>query len=390
MKLEVADRIEALDPAAWNALTAGDYPFFRHEFLVALERHGAVGAEVGWVPRFLLLHGDDGTLIGGVPAWLKTHSRGEFVFDFAWAEAWERHGLAYYPKVVTAIPWTPATGPRLLVHPECTREDVRAALAGGLRELAAQLKLSGAHALFLDDADLAALERVDFRRRVDFHYFWYNDHYADFDAFLGALTNRKRKKIRQERRYVAEQGITTEIRHGNELTEAEVDRVHALYALTFMRKTNLPTLSQGFFREIARTMGEQLVIALAHRDGEIIATAIMLRDSESLYGRYWGCAGEYPALHFECCYYLGSDYCIRHGLTRFEPGAQGEHKIARGFLPTRTWSAHWVADPGFRDAIDHFLAREAQLIEHHFTHLSRESPFRTPVPTDQGPEADAE
>ena len=376
MRLEIADHIAEFDPGAWNALTGADYPFFRHEFLVALERHGAVGPEVGWVPRFLLLRGDDDRLLGAVPTWLKSHSRGEFVFDFTWADAWERHGLAYYPKLVAAIPWTPATGPRLLVAPGDDASAHRTALAQGLRTLTTRLSLSSAHGLFVDEADLRAFEAAGFRRRVDFHYFWHNAGYADFDDFLGALTSRKRKKIRQERRYVREQGIETGIRHGHEMSDDELERVHALYALSFIRKTNLPVFSRAFFREIARTMGEQLVCALAWRGGEIVATAIMLRDSATLYGRYWGTSGDYPALHFEACYYQGIDYCIRHGLQRFEPGAQGEHKIARGFLPTRTWSVHWIAEPAFRDAIADHLQREARLVEQYFAQLQRESPFR--------------
>ena len=376
MKLEVTDQIENIDAAAWNALTGGDYPFLRHEFLSALERHGAIGANVGWVPRFLLLHGDNGHLRGAAPAWLKSHSRGEFVFDFAWAEAYERNGLAYYPKLVTAIPWTPATGPRLLVGPGEDEGEIRAALAAGLRALVRQLGLSGAHCLFAREADLAALDGEQFLRRRDFHYFWHNDEYQDFEGFLAALTSRKRKKIRQERRYVREQGIDVRIQHGHELDHAELDRIHALYATSFLRKTNLPVLSRGFFREVAHTMGEQFVIAVARRDGDIIATAIMFRGADTLYGRYWGTAGDYPALHFEACYYQGIDYCIRHGLRHFEPGAQGEHKIARGFLPTRTTSAHWLAEPAFQRAIADYLEREGQLIDHHFKHLLAESPFR--------------
>lgn len=381
MKLTIAERIGELDPAAWDALTGPAYPFLRHEFLSALETHGAVGPQVGWVPRFVLAHDATGVLCGAVPAWLKSHSRGEFVFDFAWADAWERHGYPYYPKLVVAIPWTPATGPRLLVAPRAEAAAVRSALASGLRTLTHQLGLSGAHCLFTDGDDLAALEAAGFLTRADFHYFWHNAGYTCFDDYLGAMTSRKRKKIRQERRYVAEQGITTGIRHGHELTATEIDTVHELYALTFMRKTNLPVLTRGFFHEIARTMGEQLVVVLAWRDGDIIATAIMLRGSDTLYGRYWGTAGDYPALHFEACYYRGIDYCIRRGLRRFEPGAQGEHKIARGFLPTRTWSAHWIAEPVFRDAIRDFLQRERMLIDHHFAELVRESPFRSPPRT---------
>jgi uncharacterized protein len=376
MKLEVIDQIESIDPTAWNQLTGGEYPFLRHEFLVALERHGAIGPNVGWTPRFLLLHSEDGHLRGAVPAWLKTHSRGEFVFDFAWAEAHERHGLAYYPKLVAAIPWTPATGPRLLVAPGEDADTIRPALANGLRALTRRLELSSAHCLFAREDDLQALDGEQFLRRRDFHYFWHNDGYNDFEAFLAALTSRKRKKIRQERRYVREQGIDVRIQHGHELGADELDRIHALYATSFLRKTNLPVLTSGFFREIARTMGEQLVIAVARRDQEIIATAIMFRGSDTLYGRYWGTSGDYPALHFEACYYQGIDYCIRHGLQHFEPGAQGEHKIARGFLPTRTTSAHWLAEPAFQRAIADYLQREGELIDRHFEHLLAESPFR--------------
>lgn len=378
-QLQVADTIEAVDAAAWNRLTAGSYPFLRHEFLCALERHGAVGRDVGWLPRLLLAHGDDGRLQGAAPGWLKGHSRGEFVFDFAWAAAYERHGLAYYPKLVVAVPWTPATGPRLLVAPDEDAATIRPLLAQGVRRVATQLELSGSHCLFVDGDDLAALEEAGFQRRVDFHYFWTNAGYTTFNDYLAAMTSRKRKKIRQERRYVAEQGISVELRHGHELSGDEIDRVHAIYQDTFLRKTNLPVLSCACLHELATTMGEQLVIALARQHGDIIATAIMFRGSDTLYGRYWGTTGDYPALHFEACYYQGIDYCIRNGLRRFEPGAQGEHKIARGFLPTRTYSAHWLAEPGFQEAVSDYLARERQLIDQEFAALERESPFRGPT-----------
>jgi len=381
-KLGVVDTVEAIDPVAWNALTGGHHPFLRHEFLVALERHGAVGPNVGWVPQFILLRDDSGHLRGAVPAWLKGHSRGEFVFDFAWAEAHERHGLAYYPKLVVSIPWTPATGPRLLVAPGDDTGTIRAVLAEGVRDLTRQLGLSSAHCLFACEPDLEALGNGQFLRRRDFHYFWHNDHYQDFEAFLTALTSRKRKKIRQERRYVREQGIDVRMQTGHELCNTELDLIHAHYANAFRRKTNLPVLSAGFFREIAHTMGEQLVIAVCRHDREIVAAAIMFRGSDTLFGRYWGSSGNYPALHFEACYYQGIDYCIRHGLQRFEPGVQGEHKIARGFLPTRTTSAHWLVSPAFQRAVADYLQREGDLIDTQFEHLRAESPFRVdPTPT---------
>jgi len=377
MKTEVLDTIETVDAASWNGLTGSAYPFLRHEFLAALERHGAVGPRVGWIPHYLIARADDdGRLLGAVPAWLKYHSRGEFVFDFAWADAYARHGHAYYPKLVSAVPWTPATGPRLLVAAGEDRAAVRAGLAAALRAAAADLRVSSAHCLFAAERDAEALQAAGFLQRSDFHYFWHNRGYSTFDDYLGAMTSRKRKKIRQERRYVAEQGLRAEIRHGGGLDHDEWSDLHGFYADTFARKTNLPVLSVDFFREIGRTMGEQIVVSLAHCGTRRVAGAIMLRGSDRLYGRYWGSIGDFPGLHFETCYYQGIEYCIRHGLRVFEPGVQGEHKIARGFVPTRTRSLHWIAHPAFRAAIAEHLERERVLVEQQFNLLSRESPFR--------------
>lgn len=379
MQIEVCDSILRIGAAEWNPLAAG-HPFLRHEFLAALERHGAVGRGVGWIPHHLVLRDDSGGRIAGaLPAWLKLHSRGEFVFDFAWAHAFEHHGRSYYPKLVGAIPWTPATGPRLLVAPDRDRPTIANALADGLRQASDRLGLSGAHVLFARDDDIQALEAAGFLPRTDVHYFWTNAGYSDFDAFLSTFVSRKRKKMRRERRQVIEQGIELEVRHGNELTDDEWHTVHRFYALSFMRKTDLPTFSAAFFQEIGETMGEQLVIFLARCAGTPVAAAILFRDDDALYGRYWGSEAEYHSLHFEACYHQGIEYCIRHGLRRFEPGAQGEHKIARGFLPTRTRSAHWIGEPAFRDAIAEYLQRERMLVEARHAQLLSWSPFRSPA-----------
>ncbi len=377
MQLEVLKRFEEVEPAEWNAL-AGEFPFLRHEFLSALQRHGCVGRDYGWIPYFLLLRdGPDGALVAAAPTFLKLNSFGEFVFDFAWAEAYERHGLRYYPKLVAAAPYTPATGPRLLVAPGQDRDRVAAALAAAAREHADELGVSSLHWLFPVECDLETLRADGQLIRDDIQYHWTNDGYADFDAFLEAFTSRKRKKARRERRRVYEQGIEIVRRHGADMDAEEWTLAHHFYASTFEKKWNIPVLTRDFFAELGRTMGDRVVVVFARIAGRTVAAAILFRGGDTLYGRYWGCDADFHSLHFELCYYQGIEYAIEQGLQRFEPGAQGEHKIARGFLPTWTHSAHWIAEPAFRDAIADYLDRERRLLAGRFRELQADSPFRS-------------
>ncbi|MDZ7788105.1 MAG: GNAT family N-acetyltransferase [Halofilum sp. (in: g-proteobacteria)] len=376
MQLEVLERFDEIDAAEWNAL-AGEFPFLRHEFLSALQRHGCIGRQYGWIPYFLLLRdAPGGALVAAAPTFLKLNSFGEFVFDFAWAEAYERHGLRYYPKLVAAAPYTPATGPRLLVAPGQDRERVAAALAAAVREHAGELGVSSLHWLFPVERDLEALRADGLLIRDDIQYHWTNDGYADFDAFLDAFTSRKRKKARRERRRVHEQGIEIVRRHGSDMDAEEWSLAHHFYAATFEKKWNIPVLTRDFFAELGRTMGDRVVVVFARVAGRAVAAAILFRGGDTLYGRYWGCDADFHSLHFELCYYQGIEYAIEQGLQRFEPGAQGEHKIARGFLPTWTHSAHWIAEPAFRDAIADYLERERRLLAGHFRELAAGSPFR--------------
>lgn len=376
MQLEVLKRFDDVEPDEWNAL-AGEFPFLRHEFLSALQRHGCVGRAYGWIPYFLLLRdAAGGTLLAAAPTFLKLNSFGEFVFDFAWAEAYERHGLRYYPKLVAAAPYTPATGPRLLVAPGQDRGRVASALATAVREHAGELGVSSLHWLFPVERDLETLRADDLLIRDDIQYHWTNDGYADFDGFLDAFTSRKRKKARRERRRVHEQGIDIVRRPGSDMDAEEWSLAHHFYASTFEKKWNIPVLTRDFFAELGRTMGDQLVVVFARIAGRTVAAAILFRGGDTLYGRYWGCDADFHSLHFELCYYQGIEYAIEQGLQRFEPGAQGEHKIARGFLPTWTHSAHWIAEPAFRDAIAEYLDRERRLLAGRFRELEADSPFR--------------
>ena len=363
----------------WNALAGSDIPFLRHEFLSALEKHHCVGESSGWIPQHVLIFEND-TLIGAMPLYLKTNSYGELVFDWAWAEAYQRSGLHYYPKLVSAIPYTPATGPRLLIAPDADRNAIAAQLIQSALELAKHHKLSSYHCLFPDAEDLQQLTQQGLMMRLGCQFHWHNlpgeQSYRDFNDYLDHFTSSKRKKIRRERRQVAESDVTLQRLHGNELTDEQWQAVHRHYCSTFDRLSGYATLSLEFFRELSQTMPQQLIVMLAEHDGKPVASAICFRDDTTLYGRHWGCDAHFQNLHFEACYYQGLEYCIEHKLQRFDPGAQGEHKISRGFLPTPTWSAHWIADPTFKNAIDDFLQRERLGMQHYIDELSEHSPFK--------------
>jgi uncharacterized protein len=353
VQARIARSLAGVDGAAWNALPGAESPFLRHEFLLALEQSGCATAATGWDARHALLYDDAGRLTAAMPLYLKSHSWGEFIFDFAWADAYHRAGLAYYPRLVSAVPFTPATGPRLLaagadrVH---LLETVRACLK--------EEAISSLHVLFPAADDRACLEGAGMMPRLDCQFHWKNEGYASFDEFLGAFTAEKRKKLRRERRRVAEAGITCRTLGGRELDAPLLDAIYRLHAINFARYGHAPYLNRGFFGRIAQAMPDALVVELAEMCGTPIACSISLRGSDVLYGRYWGASGDFHSLHFELCYYRGIEYCIREGLARFEPGTQGEHKLLRGFLPTPVWSLHEIADPRFAGAIAEWLERE--------------------------------
>jgi predicted N-acyltransferase len=373
--VKVIGRIDEVDAARWNTLAGADNPFVRHEFLAALERHGCVGDRFGWYPQHLLATDGD-QIVGAVPLYLKDNSYGEFVFDWSWADAYQRSGLSYYPKGVVSVPYTPATGPRLLVADTPNADHIADTLIEAALRHARQLGLSSLHWLFTSERDTQRLARHDLMLRLGCQFHWSNAGYRDFEDFLAHLTAQKRKKIKRERRRVLEQGIQLEVLHGDAITEEQWLAYHEFYTDTFDKRGGLATLSLEFFREIGRTMAANVVLVLASHAGRPVAAAFNVRGETTLYGRHWGCNADYHSLHFEACYYQGLEYCIANGLQRFEPGAQGEHKVTRGFMPTATWSAHWVAHDAFRAAIGQFVEREQTAVRQYMQTLNAHSPYR--------------
>lgn len=366
--LRVADSLAAIPAAQWNAL-AGSNPFLRHEFLAALTDSGCASARTGWQPQFLLLE-RAGVLAGALPLYVKSHSRGEYVFDWAWADAYARHGIAYYPKLLCAVPFTPVTGPRLLAR----ADDVREALLTAALELAKQT--SSLHILFPTEPEGVRMQAqgMMLRRTVQFH--WESAGDADFEGFLARMSHRRRKNIRQERRRVREAGVTFRWLRGNEIEPAHWEFFHRCYRTTYAAHGSRPYLNLSFFRQFGATLGEHAVLLLAERAGAPVAASLLVRGGDTLFGRYWGAVEYIPLLHFECCYYQPIEYAITEGLRSFEGGAQGEHKLFRGLMPVETLSAHWLAHPAFARAIEDYLARERHGIAHYVTELAEHSPFK--------------
>lgn len=375
MQVRVVQRLAEVAPALWNSLEGTDNPFLRHEFLNALEAHGCVQPDTGWQPAHLLLE-DSGRLLAAAPAYLKGHSWGEFVFDWSWAEAHARSGLPYYPKLIVAAPYSPVTGPRILLAPGVAADTAVPILAHAARQLVNDNGFSSAHWLFPDATLAEQLQDEGYVLRTGCQFHWVNQGYRDFDDFLSAFSSKKRKNLRQERRRVEEAGVKFDWLHGGEIGDHDWASFERFYRRTFLAYGNEPVFDAAFFRALGEGLGERLLLVLARLGGETIAGALFLRSTDTLYGRYWGSTVELSGLHFETCYYQGIDYCIRHGLTRFEPGAQGEHKVARGFLPTPTRSAHWIRALRLRRAIEDFLGRERQHLEGYMEDLRVRSPFR--------------
>ncbi|SEO51304.1 GNAT family N-acetyltransferase [Aquisalimonas asiatica] len=376
MDAAVVTDLTTISSDEWDALRGTEVPFLSHAFLAGLESTGCVKADLGWLPHHLVLRDQDG-LAAAVPGYLKGHSWGEFVFDWAWADAYERNGLPYYPKLIHAVPFTPATGPRILLRPGLDMADVAALTVEASSAIVAERDLSSAHWLFPcpDQSELLQARGLLGRTGCQFH--WQHDpDYRDFQDFLDALTSRRRKSIRRERRQARESGVEVVMKDGGAITEDEWHTFHALYARTFHEHGNVPLLTTAFFVHCGRTLGRQVLMVQGWRDGRMVAAALLFRDDQALYGRYWGCFEDVPGLHFEACYYQGIEYCIANGIQRFEPGAQGEHKISRGFLPTATRSYHWIADSRFREAIDDFLRRETPMVERYIAEMQGHSPYR--------------
>ena len=366
------DAIAELPAAAWDALRSDDNPFVSHAFLATLERSGCIRPDWGWQPHHLGIYERE-RLIAAAPLYFKGNSHGEFVFDFGWARAWQQAGGEYYPKLLNGVPYSPVTGPRLLAGNDGQTALLQRALVEAMRGEAEELGLSSVHANFLETAETEAFDD-DWLARSDVQFHWHNHGYRHFPAFLATLNHKKRKNILRERQQVAASGLAIEWRSGDSLSLQEWRRVHALYEATFDAKGNHAALTAAFFSHLGE-LGQTAQLALA-RDGDtIVAMALFIQGGGVLYGRYWGASVEAPGLHFELCYYRGIDYAIAQGLQRFEPGAQGEHKLARGFLPVRTHSRHFLVNPGFRAAVADALTHEAEAVDGYAAELLAHSPY---------------
>ncbi len=359
----------------WNRLCGVDYPFLRHEFLSALEDSGSVNTQTGWQPLHLSLE-SAGELVGVMPLYLKHHSYGEYVFDWSWADAWHRHGLDYYPKLLTAIPFTPAYGPRFGLS--LPTEQAIPLLVDALRQICSRTNASGWHGLFVEPELVEGFKHGGLQPRLGSQYHWFNKGYESFEHYLSHFNSRKRKAVRKERQKVAAQGVELRIVEGRDISATELERFYRFYQMTYLKRGQRGYLTQAFFELLHQRMPEQLVLVLAYHQEQCVAGALSLKSSSCLYGRYWGCLDEFDSLHFETCYYQGITYCIEQGLQRFDPGAQGEHKIQRGFEPIPTWSLHWIEEAGFRPAIADFLCQEQRLVQEQMDTLSNQLPFRLP------------
>jgi len=374
--VEFITSLAQIDAAAWQAVTGSDYPFLRHEFLYGLETSDCTTARSGWQPCHALLRNGE-TLSAVLPLYLKTHSYGEYVFDWAWAEAWQRMGLEYYPKLVTAIPFTPATGPRLRCIAGLSDSTAWPMLIQAIKGLAQERGISSWHLLFPDRNTASQLADRGLPQRLATQFHWLNQGYRSFDDFLAGFSSRKRKSLRRERARVAEQGLTLRRLQGAEITSEHWHRFHRFYQLTYAKRSGHGGyLSPEFFTEVAPSLGEQVLMVVAEQAGQAVAGALYFRSGDTLYGRYWGCEQEFDCLHFEACYYQGIEYCIENGLARFDPGAQGEHKIQRGFTPVLTYSNHWVAEPELAAAVADFTRREAIQVQQYREQAAELLPFK--------------
>ena len=378
--LRIVDSLAAVDAAQWDACalapgSAGN-PFLSYRFLKALEDSKSVGRRTGWQPQYLVAESDDGTLHGAAPLYMKSHSQGEYVFDHGWAQALERAGGRYYPKLQVAVPFTPVPGPRLFARPGPMADAVRDALIDMLAKIANDNNISSVHATFCTEEEWKRFGERGWLLRLGQQYHWSNDGYRTFDDFLGTLSSRKRKAIRKEREAVRREGLVIHTLTGDDIRPEHWDAFFAFYMDTGGRKWGTPYLTRSFFDILGATMADKVVLVLAEADGRPVGGALNLKGDDTLYGRYWGCLESHAFLHFEACYYQAIDFAIAHGLARVEAGAQGDHKIQRGYLPVPTYSAHWIVDPGFRRAVEDYLKRERPAVQQEIEGLMQYSPFR--------------
>ncbi len=382
LEVQVINSLSAIDAEEWDACAAPAYadgtrpvdPFTTHRFLLALEESGSVGAGTGWTPRYLLAT-QDGALIAVAPLYVKSHSQGEYIFDYNWAHAYENAGGRYYPKLQMAVPFTPATGRRLLAKPAFEVQG-QSALVQAAVQLAAENQISSLHITFCTEEEAKAGTQMGLLHRRSHQFHWENHNYADFDGFLATLSSRKRKNIRKERATAQGFGGTIHMLTGDQIQPEHWDAFWEFYQDTGARKWGTPYLTRAFFDIAQQTLCEDILLVLAEREGQWVAGALNFIGRDTLYGRYWGCVEDHPCLHFELCYYTAIDYAIAHGLQRVEAGAQGEHKLSRGYLPVQTHSLHWVADAGFRKGIEQYLTAEQAAVEEDIEILTSYGPFR--------------
>lgn len=373
MQINIHSEIKQIDATSWNGLIKDNNPFLRHEFLRALENNNCISDQFGWRPCHIAIREND-ALVAAMPLYSKMNSYGEFVFDHAWADAYQRNQIPYYPKLVSSIPYTPASGQRLLASVE-RQDELFPLLIETVKQFAKKQSFSGFHCLFPFKDELDWMKQEDLLIRHDCQFHWHNQEYVDFEAFLEKLEKKKRKNIRQERKRVQQQKITLRVLDGHTASKSDWTDFARFYDQTFAEKYGTATLNEGFFREVAHKLPEQTVLVLADKpDGECIAGSLMYASDTTLYGRHWGCSEQIDKLHFEACYYQGIEYCIKHKLQVFEPGAQGEHKIARGFIPTQTRSAHWLNQSPFEESIRQFVHHEQNAVNAYM--LTLKSPYK--------------
>ncbi len=386
MQVSFIHSVHQVDPTLWDGLWNSDYPFTRHAFFAALEDSASIGFDTGWLPHHALIK-QDGKLIGIMPLFMKEHSFGEYVFDWAWADAYAQHQLNYYPKLVNAIPFTPSTGPRIALAPQLDRASCALAmqrLQQAVVKLVQENRASGWHSLFPDVPSQELLSGLPLIHRYGSQFHWFNQGFTDFDDFLSSFASRKRKNVIKERRKVAESGLTLQVRNGREVSREEWHQFYELYHSTYLKRSgSYGYLGASFFHLLARAMPEQVILVSAtlgaQPGSDMVAGAFYLRDERTLYGRYWGSIDEYDGLHFEACYYRGIEYAIQEDLQRFDPGAQGEHKIQRGFTPVKTCSFHWLAEPRFAQAVTNYCWQETQRMDQYIAEARTFLPFREGV-----------
>lgn len=380
MKIHFIESIKNIDETIWNNLVDSDYPFMQHSFLLSLEESKCVGEGTGW-HTFHLVVKEEEDVIALMPMYIKTDSHGEFIFDWSWADAFYRNGLDYYPKLVSAIPFTPASGPRLCVLDESKRTHITSLIKEGLEEISIELGISSAHILLPEKKELTSYVDSGFSTRTSYSFHWFNNNYSDFDDFLKELTSRQRKNLRKERSKIFDQNIHMERIPGEDITEELWDSFFKFYQITYLKRGMQAYLNLDFFHKISERLPKSLLLVIAKeaKTKGHLAGALNFCDSKNLYGRYWGCLEEYDSLHFESCYYQGIEHCIEMKLNKFDPGVQGEHKIKRGFLPVETFSSHWIKDDRFKKAIDDFLIREREHILEYNERCKSLLPFKSSV-----------